>query len=191
MITLQDLQNADRARPAQLMARKVKFSGNGLSTEEIDKAEEIVGAPFPEDFILFLSHLEDPNGIFFDWKNVTQSTYADRIKWVLDGVVFDLENNSFWDSSLGEKPEAIPDQITTVKAAFSTWPKLAPIFEHRFLPIEPLRSGNPVLSIWQTDIINYGENLLDYLYREFNLDSRFQPDASTAPAPSIPIWYEI
>ena len=190
MLTLQDLQIADRMRPVQLIALKVKFFGDGLSQGEIGRAEEIASAAFPDDFKLFLSNLEDPAGLFFDWRNVTRASYTTAMNRVLDGVLFDVEHNAFWHPSLGSAPESAQDRTSIVRQAFQAWPKLAPVYKHRFLPIEPLRSGNPVLSIWQTDIIAYGENLIDYLYSEFNLDPRMRPDFSATPTLSIPIWYE-
>lgn len=190
MVTLEALQTADRMRPPQLIALKVKFAGNGLSTDEISRAQGIVGASFPDDLKLFLSHLEDPSGLLFDWKNVTKAQYDSKIERVLEGVLFDVKHNVYWHPSFGAKPENLEERVAIIKERFRSWPKLAPIYKHRFLPVEPLKSGNPVLSIWQTDIIAYGENLIDYLYNEFGLDSRMRPDYSNAPTTNIPVWYE-
>ena len=46
-------------------------------------------------------------------------------------------------------------------------PKLIPIFGHRYIPSEPNASGNPVFSVYQTDIIHYGADLVSYLEAEF------------------------
>jgi hypothetical protein len=35
------------------------------------------------------------------------------------------------------------------------------------MPDSPLEAGNPVFSVYQTDIIYYGENLENYLRNEF------------------------
>jgi hypothetical protein len=51
-------------------------------------------------------------------------------------------------------------------------PKLIPIYHHRMMPDEPHLKGNPVFSVWQTDIIYYGFDLEDYLRHEFVLPGR-------------------
>jgi hypothetical protein len=46
-------------------------------------------------------------------------------------------------------------------------PALVPVYKHRYLPTMPSESGNPVLSVVQTDIIYYGNDLLDWFDYEF------------------------
>jgi hypothetical protein len=50
--------------------------------------------------------------------------------------------------------------------------KLIPIYGHRMMPDEPHLPGNPVFSVYQTDIIYYGYDLADYLRHEFHLPGR-------------------
>jgi len=47
-------------------------------------------------------------------------------------------------------------------------PKLIPIFGHRYLPATPSQAGNPIFSVYQSDVIHYGADLADYLDREEN-----------------------
>jgi hypothetical protein len=42
------------------------------------------------------------------------------------------------------------------------------IFGHRYLPATPGQPGNPVFSVYQSDIIHYGADLGDYIDREEN-----------------------
>lgn len=46
-------------------------------------------------------------------------------------------------------------------------PRLLPIYSHRYLLAEPCRAGNPVFSVYQSDIIVYGTDLRTYLLHEF------------------------
>jgi hypothetical protein len=46
-------------------------------------------------------------------------------------------------------------------------PRLIPVFGHRYLLAEPCQTGNPVLSIYQTDVVVYGADLRCYLLAEF------------------------
>ena len=50
--------------------------------------------------------------------------------------------------------------------------KLVPLYAHRFLPAAPAQEPSPVLSVYQTDVIYYGDNLLDYIAHEFELPPR-------------------
>jgi hypothetical protein len=45
--------------------------------------------------------------------------------------------------------------------------KLIPIYIHRMLPSEPHLAGNPVFSVYKTDVIYYEAGLRDYLIYEF------------------------
>jgi hypothetical protein len=68
-------------------------------------------------------------------------------------------------------------------------PPLIPVFSHRFLPAEPSTEGNPVLSVYQTDIIYYGMNWGSYFASEFE----FPPDQAieTDSPRRIRFWSDI
>jgi hypothetical protein len=72
-----------------------------------------------------------------------------------------------------------------VRAVIAAAPRLIPLFGHRFLPEEPLASGNPVFSISQSDIIHYGSDLADYLEREFG---PAQPHPAMGEVRRIRFW---
>jgi len=42
-------------------------------------------------------------------------------------------------------------------------PRLVPIYGHRYLTADPAHASSPVFSVYQTDVIYYGDNLLDYI----------------------------
>ena len=60
---------------------------------------------------------------------------------------------------------------------------------HRFIPATPSESDNPIFSVYQTDIICYGRNLLEYLENELSLAAfgkqRYQ---ISEPVKVIPFW---
>ena len=67
---------------------------------------------------------------------------------------------------------------------WSPCPRLVPVYSHRYLPAGRGASGHPVLSVMQTDIICYGADLDDYLYREFGLGA-----AGDKPCrPTVMFW---
>jgi hypothetical protein len=63
---------------------------------------------------------------------------------------------------------------------------MVPLYSHRYLPAG--LSDHPVLSIYQTDIIPYGDDLRDWIQREFNLGA-----ASEKPGrrPTVPFWRDL
>ena len=106
--------------------------------------------------------------MLFPYSNFDRQKYDEIIAWVLHGIEFDIEHAKFWlEERWGLRPAALSEQLEIARRDFATWPKLLPIFGHRFLAAEPRRSGNPVFSIMQTDIIYYGANLAHYLMLEF------------------------
>jgi hypothetical protein len=46
---------------------------------------------------------------------------------------------------------------------FAEAPKLIPLLGHRYLPADPCEAGNPVFSVYQSDVIYYGANLQDWM----------------------------
>jgi hypothetical protein len=81
-------------------------------------------------------------------------------------MCFDIEHNSFWLESWGAKP-ALGEACAIARAKVADAPHLIPIYSHRYMPDRPCIAGNPVFSIYQTDIIYYGADLFDYLCNEF------------------------
>jgi hypothetical protein len=47
------------------------------------------------------------------------------------------------------------------------WPRLVPLYGHRYLPSGQVASPVPVLSVVQSDVIYYGYDLLEWVQREF------------------------
>jgi hypothetical protein len=67
-------------------------------------------------------------------------------------------------------------------------PILIPVYSHRFIPAALSEAGNPVFSVYQTDIIHYGLDLPSYLHAEFDACNPY-------PVPSEPkeirFWSEL
>jgi hypothetical protein len=90
----------------------------------------------------------------------------------LSGVLFDVENNGTWLPDWGQRPELMEDDKSLVTEHVRRSPRLIPIYGHRMMPDRPHLNGNPVFSIYQTDIIYYGFDLDDYFRHEFSLPDR-------------------
>lgn len=146
---------------------------DGLSGREIAAVHDLFGFHFPEDLqTLLMAGLPVGPG-WPDWRaacaapdSADAEHVSKRLAWPLDGMLFDVEENSFWDPSWGARPDDVAKRRAIVTAAVRAAPVLIPVYAHRFLPAEPLTAGNPVLSVYQTDIIVYGRDLSCYLEAE-------------------------
>jgi hypothetical protein len=145
----------------------VVYGAAGLSSAELASIESQLGFRLPEDFSYLLGNVQDPGGMLFPWANFEKQEYDKAIAWVLKGIKFDIEHAKVWLPRWGQRPAALSAALDIAERDFATWPKLVPVFAHRFLAAEPCRSGNPVFSIMQTDIIYYGADLAHYLLNEF------------------------
>jgi len=169
---------------------------DGLPEEAIRVVEREWSLAFPPDYRLFLQRLhcvdrpmvgayftgEDGRKLepaykpsFCNWLT-DKDTIQQKFKWILEGLEFDVEHNDLWLESWGEKPESLNAQKDSLRSAVSQAPKLVPILSHRYLVAEPPLPGNPVLSVYQSDIIVYGDDLRSYLLNEF------------APILGLPTW---
>lgn len=140
----------------------------------------------------FLSSALPLSNNFVNWRDISkeniESIYA-RIDWPLEGMLFDIEHNVFWYDSWGEKPDNLEEAFNICKEEFKKVPKLIPICSHRYIPSEPNEAGNPIFSVYQTDIIYYGENLASYLEIEFGFKKYEQMDVSSIK--DIRFWVDL
>jgi hypothetical protein len=89
-----------------------------------------------------------------------------------EGILFDVEHDKFWLEEWGPRPASVADALQMADELVAVAPRLIPIYMHRMIPDEPHLPGNPVFSVHQTDIIQYGFELADYLRHEFGLPGR-------------------
>ena len=183
-----DLLNS---RPKVGNMRPVIYGAPGLSDRQVAAIEEQLGFPLPPDFIYLFQNLQDPDGYLVPWAKFDKGRYDQSIAWVLQGIEFDVENNTVWLERWGEKPNSLPAALEIVRQDFKSWPKLLPIFGHRFLAAEPCLSGNPVFSIMQTDIIYYGADLANYLLQEFIDTKNYLQHTYVQPIRMIEVWGEL
>ncbi|MFK3679170.1 hypothetical protein ACI2IP_15705 [Microbacterium sp. NPDC090218] len=161
----------------------------GLSPAEIIEIERRYGFEFSPDHRQFLETALPTGDRWPDWRNDSVESIQGRLDWPLDGVLFDVQHNSFWPSTWPSKPDVIEEQRRIATERVRSWPTLVPIYSHRYMPAAPARAGAPVFSVWQTDVIFYGDNLLDYFHREFAPDESRRDVTSIAAGPSsCPPW---
>ncbi len=156
--------------------KKLKNEGiifeSGLTEDEFKFIEDLYGIKFPPDLKLFLGIALPISNNFVNWRDYSEQNIIkirEKIEWPLEGMIFDIEANSFWYDGWGQKPSSLEVAVGICKREFKNVPQMIPICSHRYISSKPFEENNPVFSIYQTDIIYYGENLESYLKIEFHM----------------------
>lgn len=150
-----------------LLSAGVKLTP-GLSTFEVLGIEEKYGFRFPPDLRDFLSFCQPQGDSWIDWRSDSTEKINERLSWPSDGLCFDVKYNAFWLPEWGVKPNNLELCYEIVRNEVNNAPKMIPIFSHRYIPDTPNKHGNPIFSIYQTDIIYYGSDLENYFENEFH-----------------------
>ncbi|NIJ03968.1 hypothetical protein [Frigoribacterium faeni] len=149
-----------------LRERRVVLEG-GLSEAELARAERRHGVRFARDHRELLALALPVGDGWYDWRARADKGVRRAVRWPLEGVLFDVENDVFWPRSWGGRPGSAAARLDIVERQVGTWPQLVPLYGHRYLPAAPFGPGAPVFSVHQTDVVIYGIDLLDYVAREF------------------------
>lgn len=157
-----------------LISKGVKFE-TGLTNNEVNQIELKFNFSFPPDLKQFLQLGLPISDHFVNWRQGLISediaiNIISRLDRPLEGMLFDLQNFDFLINSWGEKPTSYHDKEIIAKQMYSTFPKLIPIYSHRYIPMDPMEEGNPIFSVHQMDIIYYGYDLATYFANEFHFE---------------------
>lgn len=150
-----------------LMRKRGLQLTEGFSEAELADLEKEYGFTFPPDYRCFLRTAVPVSDGFADWRS--QQDVAKRMSWPLEGIIFDIEHNGFWYGRWGTRPDTSEERYEKVLRHVSEYPRLIPVYSHRYIPDSPQKAGNPVFSVYQTDIIYYGSDLFSYFACEFGL----------------------
>lgn len=172
-----------------LKLQGVEFEA-GLTYDEIIKIEKIYGIQFPKSLKEFLMEGLPVSNAFYNWRNVEHDNinFIKKIITLPIETVDELAEEVCWCDDWGEKPENEMDIAEKVREKLKNAPKLLPIYAHRYMPML-LDEQIPVVSVHNTDIIYYGENLVDYFQVEFGLKN--QNEICFEKIKPIPFWSEI
>lgn len=176
----------DAQRLGQEAMRRLQLSsgaaiGPGLTDDEFDRIEREFGFRFAADHRAFLAAGlpagKGPGGQWPDWRDGEPGMLRSLLEAPRDGVMFDIEHNTFWYEQWGPRPHSTAAALATAERM--PFPPLVPVYSHRYLPAGADTFGRPVLSVVQTDVICYGQDLADYIDREFG-------DAGPAAGAAVP-----
>ena len=175
-----------------LSKKGVQFA-KGLTGLEVVEIETKFDLQYPPDLKLFLQTAQPISDGFVNWRLGLKSTkesekILDRLNWPWEGMVFDIKSNSFWMKNWGVKPNGDEAKIQIAREHYETYPKLIPIYSHRYIPEQPREIENPIFSVHQMDIIYYGSNLETYFANEFGYTKTGQFELSEYPNKKIDFW---
>lgn len=156
----------------------------GLSDTEVDDIQNTFGFQFPPDLLMLL-RLAVPKGDGFPAWHGSYSEIGDLLQRPIDHICWDVEHNAHWRSSWGPRPASMAEALQLARHHLTAAPKLVPVYSHRYIPTQPSSFGNPVFSVYGTDVIYYGFDLPSYLAKEFGIPC----PTWTAEAPRpVPFW---
>jgi hypothetical protein len=155
------------ARLTPLIRANAESMEPGLSAEELSEIEDRFGFAFGPDHRTFLESCVPVGKSWVDWRHGSFEDIDGRLKWPVDGILFHVESGDFWPPGWGVRPSALAEALRTAADRMQDAPTLVPIFSHRYAPAAPSEPGAPVFSVYSSDVIYYGSDLLDYLRREF------------------------
>lgn len=166
---------------AQLARRGVEFA-SGLSSVDLDAISSSFSVPVPEEFELLLRVGVPVSPKWARWLDGPEQVAADARLWIDRAFAFDIEQCQYWHPLFGARPVSDADAVIQALEFVSTSPPLIPIYSHRFLTT-PSSRPRAVLSVWQAvDSVFYGNDLADYLSREFAIE---RPLWAASDAPRV------
>jgi hypothetical protein len=177
----------------RLLTDKEVHFDRGLTDNELLQVETKFNFKFPPDLKFFLQTALPTSDKFINWRlglksNEEAERIIERFNWPLEGMLFDIQNNAFWMKNWGIKPESYEAQARIAKQHYDTFPKLIPIYSHRYIPEQPNEIGNPIFSVYQMDIIYYGIDLETYFANEFHYTETGRYELSAYPKRKIEYW---
>ena len=178
----------------------------GLEEAELARIETEFSIEFPPDLRALLANgmpvgsAPPPPGAtgrssgFPDWRNTSTEELRRELSRPLDAVLFDVRERGFWFTSWPDRPESLDEALAFAAREIMRAPRLVPVYGRRYISSAPVESGNPILSVYQTDVICYGADLDDYFENEFfDKHDEFHRRGGTVTKPvrHIPFWGEL
>jgi len=158
----------------------------GLTGQEVETLEREFGFTFGPEHAELLGLALPIGPSWPDWRRGDPEELRGRLEWPIEGVIFDVRSNAFWPVSWGERPSVAAEAERVAREELAAVPRLVPFYGHRCLAADPRYAPSPVFSVHQTDVIYYGDNLVDYVAHEFG-GASLQPSERTR----VPFWSEL
>lgn len=158
----------------------------GLTDAELDRIEDEFAFRFADDHRAFLAAGLPSGRGWPDWRTPDRPALRDRLAAPVEGVLFDVAHGEFWYGGWGPRPQPDDEAVEKARRYLMTVPRMIPLYSHRYLPAG--LTGHPVLSIYQTDIVLSGNDLGDWMAREFGVGTASEV---AGRRPSVPFWRDL
>jgi len=150
-----------------LMENQVIFEV-GLDASEIGAIESYYCIQFPDDLKEFFKCGLPVSEGFYNWRDFSEKN-VNKIKSALMAPILNIRENIDdleWFKNWGAIPDNKEQKNSIIIQKLETAPILIPLFKHRYISSQ-FKKDNPIFSIYDLDIIYYGENLEQYFLVEF------------------------
>ena len=134
----------------------------GVRDQEITMLEAKFHFRFPPDLRWFVNTGIPTGKGFPNWHELDDAL-LDQLQWPVRGICFDITHGTFWWPDWGLRPDSTEGAVGVAMERLSKLPPLIPIYGHSYLSSDPPNAGNPVFSVYQSDVIHRGRNLGHYL----------------------------
>lgn len=192
---------ADVGRRASELLRSLPLDitwAPGLGPEEFDAIEQRFDIEFADEHRAFLAAGVPVGGGFPDWRYRWWGLRPDPLFAALDSsvedVLFDVGHDQFWHPAWGIRPDQAAAAIAVARGHLATAPRLIPVFIHRCLPPGAGLPPRAVMSVHQTDVIFYGDELYEWVRMEFVMSAEERKASDRTPIsehPLIPFWTDV
>lgn len=160
----------------------------GLSDEEVERAESTYGFQFPPDLRKLVQRALPISDRFPNWRRGPIASIRRLLALPPEGLLFDVEHSEFWAPAWGERPADRMQALEEVRRRLENAPTLIPIYGHHYIPATPPLTGNPILSVVQSDIVYEGVDLVSYFAAEFGVPC---PSWAASAPRAIPFWGDL
>lgn len=159
----------------------------GLSDLEFTAVQQRYGFQFAPDHRALLAAAVPTGDLWPNWHQGDAHLHR-MLDWPIEGFVWDAlhQDPPFWPASWGARPADAAEVERIVRRELAAWPRLVPIYGHRYTPAAPAPPKSPVFSVYQTDVIYYGPDLVGYLRNEFGVGAAARKDWSFEV--TVPFW---
>jgi hypothetical protein len=158
--------------------------GPGLTGDQLLQIEADFGFTFDKDHRELLSLATPLFDAWPNWLGGMTEQMQRALAWPIDGVLWDAHHNDFWPKAWGRKPKNASELDAAILKQLAHVPRLIPLLGHRFMAAGPSQGSAPVFSVYQTDVVYYGENLPSYVAHELGIPKGY----ATGIHRKIPFW---
>lgn len=156
----------------------------GLTDDEFARIEGEFSFEFADDHRAFLSTGLPVGESWPDWRSGAHRGLKTRLRLPAAGILFAVEWRGFWCGDWGERPARMKDALRSAHYHLARVPQLVPVHSNHYLPAGRDTSGNPVLSVYKTDVTLCATDISAYLGRDLEPDQ--SPQASI-----VPFWSDL